>query len=813
MKQIISIICALLMGLYFFGGSCDEIKGPERKNQPPEVRFVNIPVEGAKVSSAITLYWQGTDVDGFIKYYRYCVVKKDTVDAYTDSGSFPAPINYINSRPIDDFDWTVIEVTPSNPGTSADINMSADPNDPVRNYLTSYVYLQAIDDQGALSKIDTTTPDTYKYFQKNNHFPNTKISVNDIRNPYVNVDTTISATAALQGVQISWYAVDSSDYLNPPPFEYKWKLLGPYTDDEMNFINKKHTGRVFQDLYGDYYFEDDNYPINDSTLVPLSSLSGPYGSWENILFLDTIRDTLAPIVSTYLPLPTSMIRVADSSGANGESPWTYEMNKRFGNVFDQSPFSTDTTSQYNYLFWCQARDDAEVPDKVPAFGWISIIDPKFEREVIILDMTHYYLTYQTFNWPLYPRKPFYDYKYPDNMQNSMIKDVYGKMINNWAGSDVFDATVLEDKYIPKEDGSICEISYSNGLASQDYYPVRNIAKSHMSHCTGEDEIVSLRDILKHKIIILIKDDIGSQLNLSGGPDDYPELLSMISGLNAGMSCLSMVRSPYQAFLWNPYPEWQTLSSVYSSYFGIVQMRYTGWTGGLQDSVYVGSRIEDFDGASPISEVSRSFPILPVDTFLLENRYLWCDVCDLFSPDGASECFQTPTYFKAPFRCHPSEEIIAGAYPEVGYVRKVGSDNVKALYVYESKYGKDAPSFYDTVHICNTAAVVGNKEIYDGKVVAVYTNASPYFKTAHFSFTFLPIVEDSAQVAFNTIMDSLAAGQYFRDGSGGAGKVSSFGLPSGKSSVNVGELQRITQELNAVREQQLIENRPRVSDNE
>jgi len=822
MKRLISIVCALMMGVYFFGGSCDEIKGPERKNQPPEVRFVNIPVEDAKVSSIITLYWQGTDIDGFIKYYRYCVVRKDTIDTYADSVSgLPAPINYINSRPMDDFDWTVIEVTPNNPGTSADINMAADETDPVRNYLTSYVFLQAIDDKGALSVIDTTTPDTYKFFQKNNHFPNTKIVINNILNPYVNVDTNLLATAALQGVPIGWYAVDSADYLEPPPFQYKWKLLGPYSDAEMAEINKKYTGRVFQDLYGDYYFEDDNYPINDSVSVPLSSLSGPYGSWEDIFYLDTIYDTIAPIVSTYLPIPAAMIRVVDSSGANGENPWGYGMNKRFGNIYDNSIYPVDTTSQYNFIFWCQARDDAEVPDKVPAFGWISIIEPKFEREVIVLDQTHYFRTDIAYNWPLFPRKPFTDYNDGGPMQNSMVKDVYARMINNWAGSEVFDTTVLEDKFIPKADGTICKMYYSRGLTSQDYYPIQNMTRN-MPGCSSEDEIVSLREILKHKIVILIKDDIGKELFLYGSVDDHPELISMINGLNAGMSCLSMIRSPYKGYGQDPASWQELLGQAYRSYFGVQQMRYTGWLGALRDTSSQGSRIEDFVGANPVSGVARSFPSLPVDTLLLENRYIWCDVCDLFNPKNiSSDCDTFPPYlyswYKVPFRCGYTGEMLTGALPEVGFVQKSGSDHVKALYVLESLYGPDSgqtqappPSFDDAVPWCNSYTRVGNKEVYDGKVVAVYTNASPYFKTAHFSFTFLPIAEDSAQAAFNSIMDSLAAGQYFRDGFGGSGKVSSFGFPTGKSSVNVTQLKNISSQLNEARERQLRENKPRIS---
>ena len=146
MKRGVLLITALLLAIYSIGfwGCTKEVEGPERVNQPPIVQFVNIPVAGSQFSSDTTIYWYGTDVDGFIRYFRYAVIESTVV------GGDPLGFIYGNKA---DIDWTVLEVTLENPNSNSKVNMSADVKDPVRKYVSSYVFLQAIDNLGEESDV------------------------------------------------------------------------------------------------------------------------------------------------------------------------------------------------------------------------------------------------------------------------------------------------------------------------------------------------------------------------------------------------------------------------------------------------------------------------------------------------------------------------------------------------------------------------------------------------------------------------------------------------------------------------------------
>jgi len=109
MKRLFVIFSALLLSSYILGGCSKDIKGPPRVNIPPIVDFVNIPVEGAKFSTDTTIYWYGTDVDGFIKYFKLAVIESTTVGA--------DPLAYLNRTPEDSVPWKILDVTLDNPAT------------------------------------------------------------------------------------------------------------------------------------------------------------------------------------------------------------------------------------------------------------------------------------------------------------------------------------------------------------------------------------------------------------------------------------------------------------------------------------------------------------------------------------------------------------------------------------------------------------------------------------------------------------------------------------------------------------------------
>ncbi|HDL03778.1 MAG TPA: hypothetical protein ENH25_06565 [candidate division Zixibacteria bacterium] len=769
-RLLIFLISSLLLGLFILGG-CDflnhDIEGPERGNVPPVVQFVNIPVEKAKFMSDTTIYWYGTDVDGFIVQFRYAVVEEEIVGSDPDA--------YIAGTPDSLIPWVNLDVQLDDPQTNARITMSADISDPVRTYVASYVFLQAVDNLGSKSAV------VYRLFYKNNHFPNTSITSRDANDPYVN---TVTIGGVLDGVTISWSAEDPIDYpRDPPPFQFQWRFYGPYDSLQMMELDSICVGSVFVDIYGDFYLMGDTFmslgdpdtfydttqvpPQIDSIVVDTSWIkvdtlgrNNPYGSWNDFLYLDSLQEYsyLNKLVdSSYDPLTDDI--------------WVYDQNTHIYDVYRNE--TIDTTSQYYFLMWCQARDDSKVPDPVPAFNWVSVIEPRFERTAIIIDATSYKTnTSGFFNWPVFPNKPY------DNSTEPIVKRVLGQMIDDWAGAGSFDfETFPEDILYSFPDGTRCRIQYKKYFASQDYYPISKLTKCDNYGISA----VSLRDILKHKIVIVVKDNPGGELIM-----DNAIMLSVLDGLNAGMSAWSMVRSPFQGYVYVDTVTWQDVPTSYMEYFGVINMRFSGWQGAINDitqdenGTYInaGTRIEDFVGAIPLLESSDfiDLPHLAIDTNLLEDRYLWVDGSGFNQYD-----------YRCPDPDNPPGEVLIGALPEVGYVRK--SLLAEARYLYESKYGNE-PAFLE--EYCGRK--VGIWEKANGSVVGITYNTG-LFRTAHFSFSLLPLEEENAQQCFNNVMDWLSVQPFIQTGKMAPAMVT--------PKVDVQKLRDITEDLHLKKKQGLL----------
>lgn len=757
MRRAFIIITALLTGILILGG-CNPggIEGPEPLNMRPVVHFVNIPVEGAKFSSDTTVYWYGTDVDGFITMFKYAVVESTVVGD---------PDVYIQTTDDSAFGWIELEVELNNPQTNDKVKMSADVSDPVRKYVASYIFLQAIDNLGAGSEI------VYRLFRKNNHFPDTKMSARGLNDPYVNA---VSGAGVLDGVSFSWSGEDKIDYpRNPPPFQYQWKFYGPYDTLDMVELTNICVGSVFVDIYGDFYYDCDSLVTNidvdtiiveippdsadttiefDTTFTPVCSLSrkSSYGEWGEFFYFDSIPANLDRLVEeSYDPL-------------TGES-WVYGENVNIYDVFRDTVI--DTTSQMYFLVWCQARDDSKVPDPVPVFSWVSVIEPRFERDVIVVDFSAYKrYTSGFWNWPAFPRNPFPTDIIPE------VKTVIGNMVEEWLQDEnAFDAdNILPDITYTLPGGTICRVRYEQYQSTQDYYPVVPL-----DNCASSNGIavVSLRDILKHKIIILVKDNPGGQL-----PVDNPVMLSVMDGLSAGMSCWAMLRSPFQSFTYFDTTSWPAVPVAYQQYFGVEEMRHQGWQGAInKDLENPNIRIEDFGGADILEEYEGVFPHLPIDVTLLEQSYLWVA--------GAG-------FLQFDFRCAVTGEVLIGALPEVGIVRK--NLFAEALYLYETVH-KDRGGYpFMTEDSCG-GVDIGIWDKSHGGVVGIRYNTGLY-RTAHFSFSLLPIVRDSGQAVFSTMMDWLAVQPYIQ-----TGKLAS----DAPAKLNRESLRAISAELHALKKEGLL----------
>ena len=751
MKRSLVIIPILLLGVVYFFSGCDkEISGDSRYNSDPEVFFVNIPEQGARFSSDTTIYWYGTDIDGFITSYRYAVIRSEEVgsdpEAFLSSDRKSLILNDSLAN------WVDITVNVTNTGTSDRVQMSADISDPVRMYVASYIFLQATDNLGAKSIIE------YRWFQKNNHFPNTYLSVRDVGDPYINA---LNPEGLLEGVEMSWSGDDPIDYpRNPPPFQFRWKIFGPYSDSVISVIDSAYVDLVFVDNYGDLYLPGDTIYIfstldttfDADTVVSIDSvynevavddqqLGNPYGRWQNVLLgVDSHLDSLAVH-------PDSLSRLDDlvilnSTLIDSSLDWTYDLSANVYDLFRDEviPAGGDTTRQLNFITWCQARDDADVPDIIPAFDYISAIEPKFERDVLVLDMTRYRAA-SHYNFAVFPQRPIRDTIFG-------VKTYYSKFINTWKPGS-FDAdNILPDALIEDQN-----VNYSRRGTTQDYYPVRVLSGEGVSK-------IPLREILKHKQILFIKDDAAD-----GIPLESIDGLAALEGINAGINAWIMGRAAAGIGDQDPrtgkyYP---FISEPLRGYFGVDGLVQEGWTDSLSiypDGTLEYPRLEDFIGALPL--LPDEFPALVIDTALLEANYLWDESVDY------------------PFRWEDTGEMIRGALPEVGYVQR--GYGTEPLYLYNTIWNRDgiSPPYYITER--------------QGAVVAI-RKETPFFRTAHFCFTFMATDQDVSQQVFNRMMDWLSYQPFI-----GTGKLSSS---AGVSNAEKEKYRSIVRQLRSLKEQGLL----------
>jgi hypothetical protein len=202
--------------------------GDSPVNLAPKCFLANIPPDSVKFSRNPILYWYATDIDGFIKEYRFIVKKAEDIG--------DDPLKYIEGVMASGnySDWTDIVVEDISPGNSAtyDTIRSFASYDP-EVYTKQYMFVQAIDNHGALSNFTDTTPTAvnvlaYRVYSRNNHPPETHLTPLPPDKIYFSLMDT---TELYKGVTISWAGSDSLDYTRAqPPFEYRWQVFGPFGD-------------------------------------------------------------------------------------------------------------------------------------------------------------------------------------------------------------------------------------------------------------------------------------------------------------------------------------------------------------------------------------------------------------------------------------------------------------------------------------------------------------------------------------------------------------------------------------------------------
>ncbi len=672
----------------YLSGCTKTVEGDVKANQKPVVYFANIPPDGQSFSRNPEVYWYGTDPDGLIVRYRYYIVTVDEI------GTTP-PEDFILTVP--DSLWTYVDVDPkeSDPKTKNIIPLIADQDNPTNRYVSQWVFLQAFDMEGLASDI------VYRLFSRNDHAPDTRIYEFKTDTPFVNA---VQEGGIVTGVRMRWLGLDPIDYPGEaPPFEFQWRLYGPYDDSTFEDLKSRFYKTVLLTTDGQVYQEGDTIIRCDTTYGDSMSvacdtidvteyISNPspisWGSLEQKFLVDDpefINDT-------------ALNKVADSSWDDEDNDvWVYKTSDTMWNVYWNDPDTV--TQQKHFIFWVRSRDDAFVPDLVPAFADFTVINPRFERDVLVMDFT--LRTSLTSSLPL-------DYSVP--------ADYWKKVLKAWKPDIQYDDTteIMTD--------------YAPGI-TPDYIKAYQIGES-----------VPLRLLLQHKILILYDDQINLGLLVKANRD-----ANVYKAIDAGVNVWVTMRAPIVPN--NEFEEWAVIPpEEYARYFGVQQLVYSAWNQhsvSLMFKLYYDAnntpederylqpdispdRIEDFIGA--YSMHPESWPDLSVDTNRLHNMYMWV-------PYGFPPTFLQ--YATEAFGFMPEHPGL----PEVGW--SVRSNVTEVLYLYKSFYGSNHP-------------LKGNYNM-EGNPVAHRLETS-LFRTVHFNFT--PLALDTAQM--QVVVDSVLNWLYPED---------------------------------------------------
>ena len=662
------IIILFLFSIFVISGCTDTLKGQMNPNKRPIVSFVNIPPDSSNFSRNPQVYWVGSDIDGQIDYYRYYVAKASQVGS--------DPLSFIQT--VGDSMWTYMDVdlSASDPKTTGTIPLKANLNDPVNSYVPQYIFLQAFDNDGNASDI------AYRILNRNDNPPDTRIAYIDTSRPFVN---SVFSGGIITGVQVNWEGSDRKDYeelgLIPPPFDFQWRLYGPYTTQELGDIDSSFIKKVFVTEDARMFYVGDTLIQCDTLSVLDTNINGI----DTSIFVDSCDTIIFTDATTATPFyhPDSLFMVNDSSfinssynklvdtSSNGIDSWIQKTSDTIYNVYRYD--QTDTTVQKYFIFWLRTRDDAFVSDITPAFIKFSVINPKYERDVALLDFSSTGGT----NVNSY-------------VKQDTAKAFWYNLIHNWKPNVVFDTSYFQANVYTRGDAHRSGIDYVR--------PVKY----------GYDAPLKL--LLQHKVLILYKESTNNSTKTvkSGVSNIY-------TAIDAGINAWATWRDPFGG---DAQPDkgddfhikTHIVPPLYTAYFGVVKLIDSRWFQSAfrfnidSGGVYLAKRVEDFKGAYSLDE--SQWPTLDVDTALLHQRLHW--------PDGPP--FDTLFIWI---------DSIA-SLPAVNWsVRSYGTE---PMYLYKSLYGANHP--------------LGADFSFEGSPVGIRYKTSLY-KTVHFNFT--PMVIDTSQM--------------------------------------------------------------------
>lgn len=587
------LVGTLALGLVFMAGCWTKrVEGTKTENQAPTVWFSNVPADSTRTSVNPIIYWVGQDIDGQVVTFRYTVVREievahalgiDTTNqeamktlSLTETQVQQFVDGTLKSKP--DSAWTYLYVDPlqGKPQTTNIIPMSAEIGNPVLKYVPQFVFVQAFDDLNAASEI------AFRRLLRNDNPPDTRMVgwVIGRDRPFIN---SVLPGGITTGIPVAWAGEDRIDYpTEPPPFEFEWRLYGPYSDAVYDSIvngwgisaTEKSRNKLVKQVFVTndarvYVFGRDEwiktcdtipngtggFDIDcDSTYVDGILASGPLGTLDTMLLVDD---------SSFANHP-SFNKVTDSSWSlHRGTTWIPTLKDTLYDVFRNEP--SESTQQAKFIFWVRSRDDAKVPDLTPTFVEMDVVNPKYEREVIVVWMNN-----------------------PFTLQPSKFgaaRHYWWEAVRTWQ----------EAAGLPLNFDSVADFINPAGP-------------------TGTN--LPLRSLLSHKVVILYGDDV------QPGVFSATSIQNLLyTAIDAGVNIWLCHRTPLIGGEDKEARFEAPADFNYRFYFGVQALTFSGWEWAANGFHYdPPKRIEDFIGTYSLD--ATKWPELSVDTARLHSLYVW-----------------------------------------------------------------------------------------------------------------------------------------------------------------------------------------------
>jgi len=392
--------------------------------------------------------------------------------------------------------------------------------------------------------------------------------------PFIN---SVEPYSPVVGLRFRWTASDIVDHpYTDPEFEYEYRVYGPYNDSLLEIVTDSFVVSVFRHNDGRMFRFGQNPPeffvacdtawlpggvpviLCDTIVADSIDQANIYG------ILDTLFDFEHPdFVGN--PDLNRLVVISDDGG----DPWITAVRDSLYDVYADYP--SDTTVEMNFIFTVRARESAvpAVVDPTPAFRTFTVIDPKHERDILVM------------NW---------SYGAHENRAlEDSVGAYWGRAIDSWTASNDLDDIVHFD---PEGDFE---------------YVSSYMAVNRM-----------LRLALKYKVMIHVQDAaVSGSWSVQGEP-----VQNIMVAMQTGVNVWSATRVPLGSFSIGAPVAVMEASDGYEYFFGVDRYYFPGWGSSFFDPCdgYGLPRTEDFIGANP--DIGEGWPEISIDTAFLHHRYCW-----------------------------------------------------------------------------------------------------------------------------------------------------------------------------------------------